>query len=81
MLSFSPVDKKTLYLGTQYVMKTTDGGLHWQTISPDLTGATPPAAAVREPIKANEGPPTLRTRSSAAMASYSPSRPPARCAI
>jgi photosystem II stability/assembly factor-like uncharacterized protein len=28
-----------LYLGTQYVMRTRDGGLHWQTISPDLTGA------------------------------------------
>ena len=40
VLLFSPVDKKTLYLGTQFVMKTTDGGLHWKTISPDLTGAT-----------------------------------------
>ena len=39
VLLFSPVDKKTLYLGTQFVMKTTDGGLHWKTISPDLTGA------------------------------------------
>ena len=39
VLVFSPVDKTSLYLGTQFVMKTTDGGLHWQTISPDLTGA------------------------------------------
>jgi photosystem II stability/assembly factor-like uncharacterized protein len=39
VLVFSPVDKTNLYLGTQFVMKTTDGGLHWQTISPDLTGA------------------------------------------
>ncbi len=38
MLVFSPADKNTLYLGTQYVMKTTDGGLHWEKISPDLTG-------------------------------------------
>ncbi|MGC2247319.1 MAG: hypothetical protein WA609_12010, partial [Terriglobales bacterium] len=29
-----------LYFGTQYVMKTVDGGLHWETISGDLTGAT-----------------------------------------
>ena len=36
MLVFSPVEKNTLYLGTQYVMKTTDGGLHWERISPDL---------------------------------------------
>jgi photosystem II stability/assembly factor-like uncharacterized protein len=39
VLLFSPFDKKSLYLGAQFVMKTTDGGLHWQTISPDLTGA------------------------------------------
>ncbi|MDR3747876.1 MAG: hypothetical protein P4M04_06965 [Acidobacteriota bacterium] len=43
MLVFSPVEKNTLYLGTQYVMKTTDGGLHWHQISPDLTGAVPNA--------------------------------------
>jgi len=41
VLLFSPVDKKTLYFGTQFVIKTADGGLHWETISPDLTGATP----------------------------------------
>ena len=39
MLVMSLIDKKTLYLGTQYVMKTTDGGLHWEKISADLTGA------------------------------------------
>jgi photosystem II stability/assembly factor-like uncharacterized protein len=38
---FSPSDPNALFLGTQYVMKTVDGGLHWETISPDLTGATP----------------------------------------
>jgi len=39
VLIFSPADPKALYLGTQFVMKTVDGGLHWETISPDLTGA------------------------------------------
>ena len=39
-LLFSPVDPKALFLGTQYVMKTVDGGLHWETMSPDLTGST-----------------------------------------
>jgi photosystem II stability/assembly factor-like uncharacterized protein len=39
-LVFSSVDKTSLYLGTQYLMKTTDGGLHWAQISPDLTGST-----------------------------------------
>jgi photosystem II stability/assembly factor-like uncharacterized protein len=41
VLVASPVEPSTLYLGTQYVMKTTDGGLHWETVSPDLTGSTP----------------------------------------
>jgi photosystem II stability/assembly factor-like uncharacterized protein len=48
-LAFSPVDKSSLYLGTQYVLKTMDGGLHWTEISPDLTGGktvTPSAKAV-----------------------------------
>ncbi len=38
-LLFSPADSTTLYFGTQFVMKTVDGGLHWETISPDLTGS------------------------------------------
>jgi photosystem II stability/assembly factor-like uncharacterized protein len=41
VLVFSPADKRSLYLGTQYVMKTVDGGLHWEQISPDLTGFVP----------------------------------------
>ncbi len=45
MLVFSPADKNVLYLGTQFVMNTTDGGLHWEKISPDLTGAMPDAPA------------------------------------
>ncbi len=39
VLVFSTAQPSALYFGTQYVMKTLDGGLHWQTISPDLTGA------------------------------------------
>ncbi len=54
VLLFSPFDKKTLYLGTQFVMKTLDGGLHWETISPDLTGSTR-----REGDKKPDGPPTV----------------------
>jgi photosystem II stability/assembly factor-like uncharacterized protein len=37
-LVFSPVDN-ALYYGSQFVLKTTDGGLNWKEISPDLTGA------------------------------------------
>ena len=36
-LVFDRVDKHTLYLGAQMVLRTTDGGLHWEAISPDLT--------------------------------------------
>ncbi len=52
VLVFSPVDKTSLYLGTQFVMKTTDGGLHWLTVSPDLTGA-------RTTTEKAKGPPTV----------------------
>ncbi len=48
VLVYSPQDKTNLYLGTQYVMKTSDGGLHWQTISPDLTGAQASASKKNE---------------------------------
>ncbi len=39
VLAVSAADPKVLYLGTQYVMQTVDGGLHWEKISPDLTGS------------------------------------------
>ena len=44
-LVFSPQDPHTLYLGAQYVMKTTNGGVSWTEISPDLTttASAPPA--------------------------------------
>jgi photosystem II stability/assembly factor-like uncharacterized protein len=32
-----PVDKKTIYYGSQFVHKSTDKGASWTTISPDLT--------------------------------------------
>ncbi len=34
---FDPHDPHTLYYGAQVVLMTRDQGLHWQTISPDLT--------------------------------------------
>jgi photosystem II stability/assembly factor-like uncharacterized protein len=54
VLLFSPADSTTLYLGTQYVMKTVDGGLHWEIISPDLTGATNQSRNNQ-----SQGPPTI----------------------
>ena len=36
-LIFSYVDPHVLFFGAQVVLKTTDGGLNWEKISPDLT--------------------------------------------
>jgi photosystem II stability/assembly factor-like uncharacterized protein len=53
VLVFSPADKRSLYLGTQYVLKTVDGGLHWQQISPDLTGTEQNSSSSGELTTAN----------------------------
>jgi photosystem II stability/assembly factor-like uncharacterized protein len=48
-LLFSPVDPHTLYLGSQMLLKTTDGAKTWQAISPDLSRETydiPPSVGV-----------------------------------
>ena len=37
LLLFSPVDPHVLYLGSQALLRTTNGGQSWETISPDLT--------------------------------------------
>jgi photosystem II stability/assembly factor-like uncharacterized protein len=34
---FSPVDPKMLYFASNTLWKTTDGGQHWEAVSPDLT--------------------------------------------
>jgi hypothetical protein len=36
-LTISPHDHNKIYVGSQYVHQTTDGGVSWQVISPDLT--------------------------------------------
>ena len=38
---FSPLDPHTLYYTTNFLFKTTDGGEHWETISPDLARPHP----------------------------------------
>jgi photosystem II stability/assembly factor-like uncharacterized protein len=54
MLVSSPSEKGVLYMGTQYVLRTNDGGEHWTQVSPDLTGGvqTPEGAPP-------QGPPTI----------------------
>lgn len=44
-LIWAPWDQHELLAGFQYVMATTDGGIHWRKLSPDLgypKGVTPP---------------------------------------
>jgi photosystem II stability/assembly factor-like uncharacterized protein len=40
-LMFSPLDPHTLYYTSNVLYRTTDGGAHWQAISPDLTRPDP----------------------------------------
>ena len=44
-LIYSPSNPHELLAGFQYLMSTTDGGMHWKKLSPDLgypKGVTPP---------------------------------------
>jgi photosystem II stability/assembly factor-like uncharacterized protein len=36
-IAFSPQDPHALYAGTQYLLRSNDGGFSWQEVSPDLT--------------------------------------------
>jgi photosystem II stability/assembly factor-like uncharacterized protein len=49
-LIFSPADSHTLYLGSNVLFKTTDGGNSWQTASPDLTREDPGVPATLGPF-------------------------------
>ncbi len=40
-IAFSPWNDKTLYCTSQYVHRTKNGGMSWETISPDLTRNDP----------------------------------------
>jgi photosystem II stability/assembly factor-like uncharacterized protein len=53
-LVFSPTDPKTLYVGMQHVLKTNDGAVTWQEISPDLTAKTAPSASKAHASKKEE---------------------------
>jgi photosystem II stability/assembly factor-like uncharacterized protein len=44
-IAFSPHDPHALYAGANYLLKTTDGGVNWTEVSPDLTVKPQPANA------------------------------------
>jgi len=60
-LLFSQADKRTLFLGAQHLLKTTNGGQSWTEISPDLSRPSyevPPSLGVFTP----KGPESSRRR-------------------
>jgi photosystem II stability/assembly factor-like uncharacterized protein len=42
-LAFSPADPRALYLGSNVLFETTDYGVHWRIVSPDLSRPEMPA--------------------------------------
>src|SRR6185312_5678866 len=48
-LAFSKKDNKVLYFANQMLFRTSDGGNHWEAISPDLTRADPGVPANLDP--------------------------------
>ena len=79
-LAFSPHDPHALYLGSQYLLETRDGGVHWKAVSPDLTerpgSAAPaettaaPAAALPAKPRAQEQQETMRPAFRAAINTF-----------
>ncbi len=51
-LAQSPRPPHALYFGNQFVFRTTDGGAHWDRISPDLTREAPAVPATLDPATA-----------------------------
>ena len=45
-IAVSPHDPNTVYYGSQFLHRTRDGGVNWETISPDLTWNPPHAQVV-----------------------------------
>ncbi len=62
-LVFSPHDPHLLYLGAQYVLASSDGGMNWKELSPDLTRKEErqPAAEASAPPPGPNRPPTITT--------------------
>jgi len=78
-LAFSPHDPKFFYEGTQFLLETADGGVHWKPVSPDLTrrpGASPPAAE-----SAEDGPADNLPKKPKVQEEETTVRPPDRSAI
>ncbi len=81
-IAFSRQDPHVLYWGTQFLLETRDGGVHWNTLGPDLTErpAAPPEAAPApnpEPLsnkpRVREEQETVRPPDRSAINTFAPS--------
>jgi photosystem II stability/assembly factor-like uncharacterized protein len=53
---YAPHDPHTLYYGAQYLLKTSDGAVNWEVISPDLTSSAQHPTEVKKPGAGGHGP-------------------------
>jgi len=51
---YSPRDPHTLYYGTQFLLKTSDGAATWEVMSPDLDSSPQRPAEVKKPAGGHE---------------------------
>jgi photosystem II stability/assembly factor-like uncharacterized protein len=81
-IAFSPEDPHVLYWGTQFLLETRDGGIHWKTLGTDLTKrpAAPPEPAAQpnpEPLsnkpRVREEQETVRPPDRSAINAFAPS--------
>ena len=80
-LAFAPQDPKAFYEGTQFLLETRDGGVHWKPVSPDLTkrpGAPPEQKATEG---AEDGPADGLPKKPKVQEEEATVRPPDRSAI
>ena len=78
-LAFSPKNPHVLYMGSQFLLETTDGGATWKALSPDLTkrpGSAADQAKAQSEQQAEANPAKPKTNEEEATL-----RPPDRTAI
>ena len=79
-LAFSPQDPHVLYEGTQFLLATQDGGVHWKAISPDLT-KRPGSDARNEQMTEENGKEALLKKPAKTKEAEETVRPPDRSSI
>jgi photosystem II stability/assembly factor-like uncharacterized protein len=73
-LVYSPRDAHTLYYGAQYLLKTTDGAVTWNVVSPDLSNSPQHPAEVKKPGGGHQPDPDAEEEDPAAEADKDPAQ-------